>query len=46
MAARLGGDEFAILLTGATVEQDAGQVAERLLHELSLPVPYRAPALR
>ena len=45
MAARLGGDEFAILLTGATVEQDAGQVAERLLHELSLPVPYRGTSL-
>ena len=45
MAARLGGDEFAILLTGATVEQDAGQVAERLLYELSLPVPYRGTSL-
>jgi len=45
MAARLGGDEFAILLTGPNVEQDAGQVAERLLHELSLPVRYRGTSL-
>lgn len=40
MAARLGGDEFAVLLTGSNVEQDAGQIAERLLQELSKPVLY------
>ncbi len=45
MAARLGGDEFAVLLTGPNVEQDAAQIAERLLHELSQPVPYRDVSL-
>lgn len=40
MAARLGGDEFAVLLTGPNVEQVAGRIAERLLQELSQPVPH------
>ncbi|AHY41475.1 diguanylate cyclase [Stutzerimonas decontaminans] len=40
MAARLGGDEFAVLLTGPNVERDAAEIAERLLDELSKPVPY------
>lgn len=45
LAARLGGDEFAVLLTGPDVERDAGLIAERLLTELSQPVPYQGISL-
>ncbi len=34
-----------MLLTGPNVEQDAAQIAERLLHELSQPVLYRDVSL-
>jgi diguanylate cyclase (GGDEF)-like protein/PAS domain S-box-containing protein len=36
--ARLGGDEFAVLIEDAADARDPGQVAERLLGELSAPV--------
>ena len=36
-AARIGGDEFVIVLEGIRRPEDAGQVADRLLHDLSQP---------
>jgi diguanylate cyclase (GGDEF)-like protein/PAS domain S-box-containing protein len=37
-AARLGGDEFTILLTPINRDEDAVGVAERIAHQLSVPV--------
>jgi len=39
--ARFGGDEFTILLMGVRDEQDAVQVAQRVLEELSKPFHFR-----
>jgi len=39
--ARFGGDEFTILLMGVRDEQDAVQVAQRVLEELSKPFRFR-----
>jgi diguanylate cyclase (GGDEF)-like protein len=44
--ARLGGDEFALLLPGVTDPAAAGAVAERLLADLSEPVPVRDATVR
>ncbi|WP_277372965.1 diguanylate cyclase [Pseudomonas sp. AA-38] len=44
--ARLGGDEFAALICGNDAENQAREIAQRLLAELSEPVHYGAERLR
>ncbi|MFC4061094.1 diguanylate cyclase domain-containing protein [Planomonospora corallina] len=44
LAARLGGDEF-VLLCRETTHQDAARLAERVLEEVSAPVPFGAHRL-
>jgi diguanylate cyclase (GGDEF)-like protein len=39
-AARIGGDEFVIVLEGIRQSDDACQVADRLLHDLSQPTSW------
>jgi diguanylate cyclase (GGDEF)-like protein len=39
VAARLGGDEFSVLLTGIADANGAADVAARILHALSTPIP-------
>ncbi|WP_374987658.1 diguanylate cyclase domain-containing protein [Pseudomonas sp. N040] len=46
MPARLGGDEFAILIGGPDAQQQANEVAARLLQALAEPVPYHGIALQ
>ncbi|WP_445942089.1 diguanylate cyclase domain-containing protein [Pseudomonas sp. XK-1] len=43
--ARLGGDEFAVLICGADAEDQARDIAGRLLAELAQPVHYGAERL-
>lgn len=44
--ARLGGDEFAVLICGQDAENQARDIAARLLADLSEPVHYGAERLR
>lgn len=41
LVARLGGDEFIVLLDAVHNDQEAIQVAERILREMEPPVPYQ-----
>ena len=43
--ARLGGDEFAVVISGSDAEQQARDIALRLLGELAQPVMYGAERL-
>ena len=43
---RLGGDEFAALICGSDAENQAREIAARLVSELSVPVHYGAERLR
>lgn len=37
--ARLGGDEFTLLISGLHINQEADQVARKILHALKTPIP-------
>jgi predicted signal transduction protein with EAL and GGDEF domain len=44
--ARIGGDEFGVLLDGLPGEEEAERVADRLISELSSPVPLGGQTLK
>jgi diguanylate cyclase (GGDEF)-like protein len=44
--ARMGGDEFVVLLDGPADEAQIGAIAQKLLHSLQQPVPWRGHALQ
>lgn len=44
--ARMGGDEFVIMLNDISSSEDAAKVAEKILHEISLPIQLGEDELR
>ncbi|SPJ25251.1 GGDEF domain-containing protein [Palleronia abyssalis] len=38
--ARVGGDEFVVLLPGLTIEDELTAIANRLIEEIDIPIPY------